>query len=98
MEESNRQSKFAPAPLLLTAYPAMAKHDEALALLQKGLAERSHLLATLKVDPLYDPLRGDQGSRIDAPNRAGALTTFSDLTGDPGEEYFSDGLTEERAK
>ena len=59
MEESNRQSKFAPAPLLLTAYPAMAKHDEALALLQKGLAERSHLLATLKVDPLYDPLRGD---------------------------------------
>jgi serine/threonine-protein kinase len=47
-------------PVLL-AYPcvALGAHDRALEWLEKGVEEHSALLAWLKVEPMFDPLRGD---------------------------------------
>jgi TolB-like protein/DNA-binding winged helix-turn-helix (wHTH) protein len=48
-----------PTQVLLFAYIGTGQNDRALALLQKGYAEHSNLSATLKVEPVYDPLRSD---------------------------------------
>jgi hypothetical protein len=37
----------------------MNNKDEAFAWLQRAYSERSNALTTLKVDPIYDPLRSD---------------------------------------
>jgi hypothetical protein len=58
-EGIRRQKQINPAPLLLLAYIGMGRKNNAIALLQKAYAEHSNALTTLKVDPLYDPLRGD---------------------------------------
>jgi TolB-like protein/DNA-binding winged helix-turn-helix (wHTH) protein len=48
------------APLLVVeAYVATGRKEEALALIEKSYREHSHLVATLKVEPALDPLRGD---------------------------------------
>ena len=59
MQELNRRARLDPAPLLVTAYAGMGRRDDLFALLEKAVLERSHLLATLKVDPMYDAFRGD---------------------------------------
>jgi hypothetical protein len=37
----------------------MGRNDEALVLLQQACANHSPWLTSVKVDPLFDPLRGD---------------------------------------
>lgn len=59
MQELNRRDKQAPVPLLTTAYAGMGRRDEFFALLENAVRERSSLVVTLKVDPVYDVLRGD---------------------------------------
>ncbi len=44
---------------LLVAYVGTDRKDETIALLQKAYSEHSGVLVTIKVDPHYDPLRGD---------------------------------------
>jgi TolB-like protein/DNA-binding winged helix-turn-helix (wHTH) protein/Flp pilus assembly protein TadD len=48
-----------PTQTLLLAYVGTGQKDRALALLQKGYATHSNIVATLNVDPGYDPLRSD---------------------------------------
>ena len=43
----------------ILAYVGMGRKDRAIALLQKAYSERSNGVTGLKVDPRYDPLRGD---------------------------------------
>jgi TolB-like protein/Flp pilus assembly protein TadD len=48
-----------PAPMLTLADIGLGQNDQAIALLQKAYSERASDLTPLKVDPIYDPLRGD---------------------------------------
>jgi TolB-like protein/DNA-binding winged helix-turn-helix (wHTH) protein len=48
-----------PTQVLLFAYIATDQRDRAITLLQKGYAEHSNILSTIKADPGYDPLRND---------------------------------------
>jgi hypothetical protein len=41
------------------AYVGLADHDRALHWLRKAYQERVYSMVTLKVEPVYDPLRGD---------------------------------------
>jgi TolB-like protein/Tfp pilus assembly protein PilF len=43
----------------LIAYAGTGRADQAIALLQKAYSEHSSVVTNLKVDPVYDPLRGD---------------------------------------
>jgi TolB-like protein/DNA-binding winged helix-turn-helix (wHTH) protein/Tfp pilus assembly protein PilF len=45
--------------VLLHAYIATGRKEEALALIEKSSREHSNLVTTLKVEPALDPLRGD---------------------------------------
>ena len=45
--------------MLAQAYAGIGDNDQAIAWLQKALVEHSNAVANLKVDPVYDPLRGD---------------------------------------
>ena len=44
---------------ILCAYIALGDKDEAFAWLEKSYSEHSTALTSLKVNPIYDPLRGD---------------------------------------
>jgi TolB-like protein/DNA-binding winged helix-turn-helix (wHTH) protein/Tfp pilus assembly protein PilF len=44
---------------MLYVYLGTGRKDQAINLLQKAYSEHSNVLASLKVDPLYDPLRDD---------------------------------------
>ncbi|MBZ5629820.1 MAG: winged helix-turn-helix domain-containing protein [Acidobacteriia bacterium] len=59
LEHWNRHSHLDAVPILAAAYVGMNNQDEALAWLQKAYEEHSGTLTCLKVDPIYDPLRGD---------------------------------------
>jgi TolB-like protein/DNA-binding winged helix-turn-helix (wHTH) protein/Tfp pilus assembly protein PilF len=59
LERWSRQGRLDSAPLFAAAYICMNNNDEALAWLQKGYEEHSGALSSLKVDPIFDPLRGD---------------------------------------
>ncbi|HEX9119069.1 MAG TPA: tetratricopeptide repeat protein [Terriglobales bacterium] len=59
LEHWNRQSHLDSTPVMAAAYVGMNNQDEALARLQKAYEEHSGALTSLKVDPIYDPLRGD---------------------------------------
>jgi len=54
-------SKMGPDRTLATlfVYLGVGKKDQALNLLQKAYSEHSNVVAFLKVDPMYDPLRDD---------------------------------------
>jgi tetratricopeptide (TPR) repeat protein len=54
----NRHRQMDPAAIVL-AYVGMDNKEEAFAWLQKAYSEHSNALTTLKVDPIYDPLRSD---------------------------------------
>ncbi len=58
MLEQLNQRRQADAATFVTAYIGMDNKEEALAWLQKAYLEHSPSLTALKVDPLYDPLRG----------------------------------------
>jgi len=45
--------------VIVPAYIGMGDNDQAIAWLEKAFAQHSNGLTGLKVDPLYDPLRGD---------------------------------------
>jgi len=46
-------------PALLPVYSAMGRRDQTIALLQQAVVNRSNAVTSIKVDPLYDPLRSD---------------------------------------
>jgi TolB-like protein/DNA-binding winged helix-turn-helix (wHTH) protein/lipoprotein NlpI len=58
-EEVNRRRQLDPTPIVVMACIGMNQKDKAFALLQKALLMHSNTLTTLKVDPIYDPLRDD---------------------------------------
>lgn len=45
--------------MLVAAYIGMNEKEKALAGLEESFRQRLNLIAVLKVDPLYDPLRED---------------------------------------
>jgi hypothetical protein len=47
------------APTFALAYIGMNNKDQAIGWLQKAYAEHSIAVTSLKVDPVYDPLRSD---------------------------------------
>jgi TolB-like protein/DNA-binding winged helix-turn-helix (wHTH) protein len=55
----SRNASAIGAFVLLHAYIATGRKDEALALIEKSSREHSNLVTTLKVEPALDPLRGD---------------------------------------
>jgi TolB-like protein/Tfp pilus assembly protein PilF len=59
LEHWNRHSHLDSVPILAAAYVGMNDQNQALAWLQKAYEEHSGVLASLKVDPFFDPLRGD---------------------------------------
>ncbi|MFY9583637.1 MAG: tetratricopeptide repeat protein [Candidatus Acidiferrales bacterium] len=59
LEQIIRHRQTDPTQMLVYAYVGLGKNDEAIALLQKADAEHSNLVTTLRVDPVYDPLRSD---------------------------------------
>jgi hypothetical protein len=59
LEEWGRDRPSDPMPMLPGAYIAVNKREKALDSLERLFRERSGSVATLKVDPLYDPLRAD---------------------------------------
>lgn len=58
LEQLNQRQQMDPAAFL-RAYIGMGSKDEAFAYLEKVYAQHSNALVTLKVDPVYDPLRND---------------------------------------
>lgn len=59
LRRQSRNANFDPAPMLVVAYIGMGEIDRAIKLLQRSVAHRDSYVTTLKVDPLYDPLRSD---------------------------------------
>ena len=58
VEERNRLHPIDPV-IFVGPYIGLNDKDQAFAWLEKAYAQHSNALATLKVDPLYDPLRTD---------------------------------------
>jgi hypothetical protein len=54
-----KEQQIDPGPLVI-AYVGMNDKDHAFQWLEKAYSQHSNLLVTLKVDPLYDPLRSDE--------------------------------------
>lgn len=44
---------------IAVAHVGLGRHDDAIAWLERGHAERTHWMALMKVDPRLDPLRSD---------------------------------------
>jgi|HubBroStandDraft_4_1064222.scaffolds.fasta_scaffold10216_3 TolB-like protein/DNA-binding winged helix-turn-helix (wHTH) protein/Tfp pilus assembly protein PilF len=44
---------------LLPVYSAVGRRDQTIALLQQAVADHSNVVTSIKVDPMYDPLRSD---------------------------------------
>jgi len=58
LELFRRQQRMDPAPVLL-AHVGLGNTEEAFSLLEEAYAERSTALPSLRVNPIYDPLRDD---------------------------------------
>jgi len=58
LQQLYRRQPIGPDPILW-AYVGMGDKDEAFAWFEKAYAEHSNLLTSLKVNPAFDPLRGD---------------------------------------
>jgi hypothetical protein len=59
LEELYRHQHVDPI-VMVQAHIGMGKIDEAFAWLEKAYSEHSTVITYLKVDPLFDPLRGDR--------------------------------------
>jgi tetratricopeptide (TPR) repeat protein len=57
--ERLRKAGFVPASAFVDAYVGLGDKDLAFAWLEQGYKDRSNIMLRLKVDPDYDPLRGD---------------------------------------
>ncbi len=53
------ERRYVSAYDIAVAFTGLGAHDDAIAWLEKGYAERTHWMALLKVDPRLDPLRSD---------------------------------------
>jgi TolB-like protein/DNA-binding winged helix-turn-helix (wHTH) protein/Tfp pilus assembly protein PilF len=58
LEDLNRHQALNPAPFI-RAYIGIGDKDQAFASLEKAYSQRGNIMVTLRVDPLYDPLRRD---------------------------------------
>jgi hypothetical protein len=58
--EELRKSRYVDADLIAKIYVGLGEDETAFAWLEKALAERSMKRVMLKVDPLYDRLRGNR--------------------------------------
>ena len=58
LEQWNRRRVLDPI-VLAGAYVGMGNNDQALPWLDSAYTQHSNALTTLKVDPMYDPLRSD---------------------------------------
>src|SRR5882762_7492026 len=58
LEQLDRHNQIDPAPILI-AYVGIGDKDEAFAWLEKAYSQHSNVLTSLKVDPIFDPLRSD---------------------------------------
>jgi TolB-like protein/DNA-binding winged helix-turn-helix (wHTH) protein/Tfp pilus assembly protein PilF len=61
-------------PALLQVYSALGRRDQTIALLQQAVANHSNAVTSIKVDPMYDPLRSDPRFQ-DVLRRAGFADT-----------------------
>ena len=61
--------------VLLVVYSALSRRDETIALLQQAVANHSNAVTSIKVDPMYDPLRSDPRFQ-DVLRRAGLADTI----------------------
>jgi TolB-like protein/DNA-binding winged helix-turn-helix (wHTH) protein/Tfp pilus assembly protein PilF len=61
LEELERldRTQYVHADPLIAAYIALGRTDDAFRYLEKAYAERSNVLVSLGIDPVFDPLRGD---------------------------------------
>jgi tetratricopeptide (TPR) repeat protein len=57
-------------PVLLVVYSAVGRRDQTVALLQQAVVNHSNSVTSIKVDPMYDPLRSDPRFK-DVLRRAG---------------------------
>ena len=46
-------------PALLPVYASLGRRDQCIALLQQAADQHSNAVTSMKVDPMYDPFRGD---------------------------------------
>jgi hypothetical protein len=58
LEEMNKRHPVDPAPLA-RAHMGMGHREEALRWLEKAYDQHSSGIVTLKVEPIYDPVRSD---------------------------------------
>jgi TolB-like protein/Tfp pilus assembly protein PilF len=61
-------------PALLLVYSALGRRDQTLALLEQAVSNHSNAVTSIKVDPMYDPLRSDPRFQ-DVLRRAGLADT-----------------------
>lgn len=59
---------------VLAVYSAVGRKDQSIALLQQAVVNHSNAVTSIKVDPMYDPLRGDPRFQ-DVLRRAGLADT-----------------------
>ena len=71
MEKLMRHEHYYPAPTLAVVYSGMNMKAQAFTWLEKAYSARSNSLTALKVDHVYDPLRGDP--RLQDLRRVGLL-------------------------
>ncbi len=58
LQQLHRRQPLDPVVFVIASV-GMGDNESAMVWLQKALAQRSNVMTTLKVDPLYDPLRSD---------------------------------------
>ena len=54
-----RQTSYVPSSAFINPYLALGDHDQAFAWFERAYQEKSTILLYLKVDPFFDPVRGD---------------------------------------
>ncbi len=54
-----RQTTYVPAGAFISTCLALGDYDQAFAWLERAYQEQSNILQVLKVDPFFDPVRGD---------------------------------------
>ena len=57
--KERKQTGYVPAAAFMLAYLGLGDKNQAFAWLEQGYKEQSNALQTLKVLPLFDPLRND---------------------------------------
>jgi TolB-like protein/DNA-binding winged helix-turn-helix (wHTH) protein/Tfp pilus assembly protein PilF len=60
LEQVARYRPMDPTSILIGAYAATNDREKAIATLQRAYREHANAITQMKVDPIYDPLRGDK--------------------------------------